>query len=200
MLQAASAGSLDLYEEGIRVLHLLYPNSWSDLLLADEEMRFEHWDRMYETLTESADDDEPMPADFDENRPWDYIICQSAFELGVNNLGQPWWQMNLVAGLNSPQSTQSVISRLVGRSSQAAFPGRSEKRSPPPHREHAVAQPSGKLCKKWNKGQCSRKGCPDNNLHHCSKCGQPNHGANTCGDLVRPVGGKGPGKGKKSRK
>ena len=200
MLQAASAGSLDLYEEGIRVLHLLYPNSWSDLLLADEEMRFEHWDRMYETLTEGADDDELLPADFNEDRPWDYIICQSAFELGVNNMGAPWWQMNIVAGLNSPQSTQSVIARLVGRGSQAAFPGRPEKISPPPHREPAAPQPSGKLCKKWNKGHCSWKRCPDNKLHQCSKCGQPNHGANTCGrDLVQPVG-KGAGKGKKSRK
>ena len=108
--------------------------------------------------------------------------------------------MNLVAGLNSPQSTQSFIAWLVGRGFQAAFPGRSERRSPPPQREPAKQQPAGKLCKKWNKGQCSWKGCPENKLHQCSKCGQPNHGANTCGGCDPAGKGASKGAGKKSRK
>jgi hypothetical protein len=193
MLEAASAGSLDLYEEGIRVLTTLYPNSWSDILLADEEMRFEHWDDMYETLSDG--DDGPAPADYDETRPWDFIISQSAFELGVNNLGHAWWQMNLVAALNSPQSTQSVIGRLLGRSSQAAFRGKAQ-RSPPAHRE----QTRGKVCDNWNKGQCAVGPCPQGLVHKCSRCGKHNHGATTCGKLVQPSAGKAGGKGKKSRK
>jgi hypothetical protein len=81
---------------------------------------------MMEELT-----DEPEPG-FDESRPWDYIIAQSSFDLSEKNHESGWWKMNLVAGLNSPQSTQSVIGRLIGRTpGSASFLG-NVTRTPPP--------------------------------------------------------------------
>jgi hypothetical protein len=194
-LGAVSAGSLDLYQEGVRRLTHLYPAAWGDILLAEEEMKFEHWGRMQEMLTAS-----PAPK-YESDRPWDFIVAQSAFTLGTGSMCYGWWQEHLVAGLNSPQSTQKIIAGLIGRAPRAA-PASSSRSAPAPGSPKNLADTSSKACRKWNKGVCSSTGpCPDGYAHTCSKCGLPGHGAHKCkAGLVRPVGGGGGPKDKKSRK
>ena len=132
-LGAASAGALELYAEGIRMLNLLYPRSWGDILLADEDMRYENWDRMLENLEEAVN-----PAQgFSKQRPWDHIIATSAFNLGNEGTEVGWWNLNLVAGLNSPQSTLAVTQALTGRPSSGQA---SSSRSSPLLALHDISQ------------------------------------------------------------
>ena len=98
-LGAVSSGSLDLYQEGIRRLTVLYPNSWTEILVAEEEMKFEHWDRMQEMLVR-----EPAPQ-YRASQPWNFIVAQSAFNLGKQSMCTGWWKEHLTAGLNSAQNT-----------------------------------------------------------------------------------------------
>jgi hypothetical protein len=104
MLEAAAPGALDAYQEGIRHLTVFFPNSWSDIALADVDMRYDHWERL-------LDDTEGAPEGFEACRPWNYVITHCAY--GEATLrGAHWWDMNLVKPLQCPESTQAVISRM----------------------------------------------------------------------------------------
>jgi hypothetical protein len=188
-LGAVSSGALELYSEGIRILTTLYPHAWGEILLADEEMRYENWDRMLETFEDS---DVPIPG-FNPARPWDFIVAASAFNLGLKGTEAGWWNMNLVAGLNSPQSAQSITSSLTGRPQAGRAASSSQ---PHPRRDDKgvkgdTRKGGGKgkeaLCHKWNSAiSCHRFRCPLNYVHKCSSCGSTEHGATSC-SLVKPI-------------
>ena len=148
------------------------------------------------------------PADFNPACPWDFILAQSAYDMGTTSLSSKWWQLNLVAGLSSTQSTQSVIAKLIGRAPRntSSFPGKSSssRGSPPPARvekPHDKKGKGGRLCNMWNKGRCSKIKCPEGLTHRCSICGQGNHGAQICLKNPNADPAKRPGKFvKKARK
>ena len=48
MVGAASPHALDLYEEGVRQLALLYPAAWTHILHQEENLRAEEWQIMNE--------------------------------------------------------------------------------------------------------------------------------------------------------
>ena len=193
-LGAVSSGALELYAEGIRRLVLLYPAAWGDILLAEEEMRFEHWDRMQEQLLVDPD------PKYNTTRPWDFIVAQSAFSLGANNRCHGWWQEHLVAGLCSSQPTQKITDALIGRSSRGPAARTTNARE--------VAMPPGArtgICREWNKGTCSHP-CPGGYQHICATCKQGRHGSYNCqqgkGSSAKgPKAGRGPkGKGPKQQR
>ena len=72
MLNVASPGALDQYQEGIRILTVLFPQSWGDIAQADVNMRWQYMERLLEDL-------EGAPAGFDPARPWGYIFSQCAY-------------------------------------------------------------------------------------------------------------------------
>ena len=219
-LGAVSAGALELYVEGIRSLVTLYPRSWGNILLADEEMRYENWDRMLETLEES---DVPV-AGFNKQRPWDHIVATSSFSLGTDGTQSGWWNIHLVAGLNNPQSAEVVTQGLTGRlptraSSSTQPPPQDYYHAPPPRREDKKKKGGGKgadtakgggkgggLCNRFNSPiGCNRFRCPLNYTHRCSVCNSTEHGATECAGsgIVKPdLSGKAgkAGRGKKSHK
>ena len=180
-LGAVSQGSLTLYQEGIRRLTVLYPHSWGEILIAEEEMRFEHWDRMQEELVR-----EPLPK-YLSTRPWDFIVSQSAYSLGKANMCTGWWKEHLTAGLNSTQRTQTVVSGLLGRSDRGSVlaPGQaSSSTSPPPVAppKGAGRNPTPKTCDKFNAGNCGAPDgpCPKGYAHQCAHCKSKSHAKLDC--------------------
>jgi hypothetical protein len=184
-LGAVSSGPLTLYQEGIRRLTVLYPHSWGEILIAEEEMRFEHWDRMQEDLVRL-----PLPG-YQPARPWNFIVAQSAFSLGKASLCTGWWKEHLTAGLNSAQRTQTVVAGLLGRSERGSVlaPGQassstaSSSAAPPAQGKGAgKATASLKTCDKFNAGTCGGPdgSCPNGYAHQCSVCKSRSHARVDC--------------------
>jgi hypothetical protein len=186
MLEAICPGNLDRYSSGIRKLTVLYPHSWSDILVADYEMRWVHMERMLEEA-------DLVTPGLDPERPWDYIMEQAAYG-SAKLLGHEWWSDNLVSSLNSPESTQAVLAKLHRRpvdlhrypanTNGGGGRARGSNQAPPP-REVG-------LCNKYNKAPegCTEP-CPLNYKHACSACGKPGHGALHCQKGSRKGAGKG---------
>jgi hypothetical protein len=200
MLQAASPGTLDDYQEGIRLLTVFYPRSWGDIALADVDMRYEYWGRV-------LDETEGDPSGFNPRRPWDYVIGQCAY--GESKLrGAHWWEMNLVKPLQSPEDTQVVISRMEGRPLAHRYPANSSEGAlaPPPQaqalrqaRQGSAAASSSSsppaFCAAYNEGRCAAV-CPYGQLHACCHCGKTSHPVKGCYQLFPKPLVKGAGKGK----
>jgi hypothetical protein len=208
MCDAACPGGLDAYQVGIFHLTVFFPTSWSDIALAGVNMRYDYWQRIHEDMNPAN-----LPVEYDTKKPWDWIIMQCAY--GEATLkGAHWWEMHLVKALISPQSTQSVIARLEGRSVQqrpplAAMDDEGDERISKRARGNGAGRGSDKragkgVCNDFNLGRCKNQVCPRGYTHSCSFCGKAGHGAKACRanpanaetPLVKPVrdkrkGGKG---------
>jgi hypothetical protein len=169
MLSAASPGALDDYAEGIRHLTTFHPNAWSDIATADEKMRWELWDRMHEELVQLLVLGHP-PVGYNPKMSWGYIIGASTYGPPTNPTAY-WWTVQLVGGLSSSSSTQSVVAALEGRAAGRQQQGRPDR--------PVKAPPAKGVCREFNKGNCTLP-CPGNWAHICSHCKKPNHGADKC--------------------
>jgi hypothetical protein len=180
MLSAASPGALDDYAEGIRHLTLFHPHAWSDIAVAEEKMRWEHWDRMREELVELISLGHP-PIGFNPKMPWDYIIGASTYGPPSNPTAY-WWTLQLTGGLASSSSTQSVVAALEGRTSAhhtviASLTRRPGGRQQPGRSDKAPPAKVG-ACRKFNEGNCRVKDCKWQ--HVCDFCKKPGHISTTC--------------------
>jgi hypothetical protein len=193
MLGEASPGTLELYEESIRQLSVLYPASWGDLCIAEEKLRWSHWDRMYEEITSDLQREAAPHPGFNPDMPWEYIISHSAYG-PPKHLTAHWWFLNLVGPLNSPSGTKQVVAALEGRRitnqwndrrARPAFEDRQQGGYEERNRTSAKTQ----VCRGFNSGNC-RHPCPNGRIHKCDYCGKGNHGANNCNQKAGKGGGK----------
>ena len=92
MCKAASVAALDAYELGISTLMDCFPHAWHLVAVADEVCRNERWPRLKTKFGQT------LPAGYNPERPWSYIIQASAFGQDDDMTPKPlafWWKMHV---------------------------------------------------------------------------------------------------------
>ena len=110
MLDAATQGSLNQYEEGLRQLNIVY-KEWAVIGRAESTMRSTQWAVILEEFKRSK------PEGFNEDRPWDMVISASAFGVETS-VRAHWWWMHVTGPLSAAggaSSAQATADRLDGR-------------------------------------------------------------------------------------
>ena len=218
MLDQASVGALDAYAEGIRQLVLTY-SEWGCISRADVTMRSVQWSIVKEEM------DRAKPQGYDAMKPWDHIICKTAF--GSEGPRAHWWWLAVVGPLSAGGAAASSgaalgrVDRLEGRVHQEQ-PSKKQKganngggNSLNPSSKGKGAPKGNKqakeICYDWNNGGCADGPCPNGRQHICRHCRQPHRGngctknptkganaQNTPAKRKRPNGKKSGGKGSKA--
>ena len=187
MLDAASLGALNQYEEGLRQLSTMY-REWACIARAESTMRSTQWTIILEEAKRN------QPKGFNDNRPWDFVIGASSFgvEHGVRS---HWWWLHVTGPLSTSGSSSSAMNisdQLVGRQVDmptGAPPNKKSKtnrggRGAP---NHPVGSAHGSSpCFLWNDGGCTEP-CAQGRSHTCKFCG----GAHRGRDCYQRPGGKG---------
>jgi len=127
MLGAARPSTLDAYEEGLRQLTILFPHGWGTLVTADEIMRSERWEVALEQAMAAP------PPGMDEQRPWDYIILNSAY--GRDGVRSHWWETRVVLPLlqgASHRQAGTTAARLESSFTVPSFAASASSGAPPP--------------------------------------------------------------------
>ena len=70
----AKIATLDGYEAGIRNLMNMYPQAWDLVVVADEIVRSEGWERLHDEYAKTS------PPNFKASMPWDCVIANSTCE------------------------------------------------------------------------------------------------------------------------
>ena len=96
MLGAASLGTLNQYEEGLRQLTIVY-QEWSCIARAETTMRSTQWAIILEEARRSE------PKAFDKDKPWDYVISASAFGVAAGTatlrvVADQHWSSDVIVG------------------------------------------------------------------------------------------------------
>ena len=176
MLDAASQGSLNQYEEGLRQLTTMY-GSWACISRSETTMRATQWTIILEEAKRSK------PVNFDESRPWDFVISASSF--GVEHgMRSHWWWLHVVGPLSASGgvgSAMAIADRLDGRPTEVrseAPPSKKNRANRP--QTNAPIHPVGNshaegACYAWNDGGCSDP-CPRGRSHVCRYCSGPHRG------------------------
>ena len=174
MLDAASLGTLNQYEEGLRQLTVVY-QEWSCIARAEATMRSTQWAIILEEAKRAE------PTNFNKDRPWDYVIGASAF--GVDHcVRSHWWWLHVTGPLSTTGSSGgavAVANRIDGRPEESSGPaakkqkpGRAGKTPP-----HPVASNSFNMhCYNWNDGKSCPEPCVHGRKHVCRWCGGPHRG------------------------
>lgn len=80
MLDAASLAALHNYEMVIEKLTRTYPTAWHLIYAADELARSGHSNRVRAKVIMDMRAGKPPPANWDQNRPWDYVFTMIAVD------------------------------------------------------------------------------------------------------------------------
>ena len=113
MLDAASLGSINGYEEGIIPLSTIF-REWGCLSRADTTMRMTQWQVVLSELKEGK-------APYDPKKPWDAVIKHSSFAQDAG-LRTHWWWLNLVGPLSmggGAERAMQTIDALENRPSSS---------------------------------------------------------------------------------
>lgn len=192
MLDAASQGALNQYEEGLRQLTTMY-GSWACISRSETTMRATQWTIILEEARRAK------PQNFDESKPWDFVISASSF--GVEHgMRSHWWWLHVVGPLSASggvSTAMAIADRLDGRPTdmrneappnKKAKASRSQTSAPlhPVGSSHAEG-----ACYAWNDGGCSEP-CPRGRSHVCRYCSGPHRGKD-CRNKPSSSYGKGGG-------
>ena len=178
MLDAASLGALNSYEEGLKELAFMYESSWAVISQADLHMRSVQW----AIVLEEAKSDGPMG--YDASKPWDYVIRASSFS--TSGIRSHWWWLHVVGPLSKSSSARDAVvtaNRLEGRPNEHGEPAPKKRRGlrsgkgsfgsggarAPPHPQATQSKRAHEVCYSWNSGQCTEP-CPDGRAHKCRHC------------------------------
>ena len=174
MLDAASLGALNQYEEGLRQLTVVY-QEWSCIARAESTMRSTQWAIILEEARRSE------PANFNKDRPWDYVIGASAF--GVDHcVRSHWWWLHVTGPLSTAGSSggaMAVANRIDGRPEEGSGPATKRQKPNRPGKtpQHPVASTSHTMhCFNWNDGKNCPEPCAHGRRHVCRWCGGPHRG------------------------
>ena len=190
MLDAASLGSLNQYEEGLRQLTTVY-KEWSCIARAEATMRATQWAILLEEVRRTK------PTDFDEQRPWDFVIGVSSF--GVEHgMRAHWWWLHVTGPLSTSGSSAAAMStadRIDGRTTVNEHVDHSKKqrtgKGSNSHAPHPVASAIADTpCYPWNDGlECSEP-CSRGRKHACKHCGGAHRGKDCWQKGSKKGGGK----------
>ena len=172
MLDLASPQVLDDYHEGIRQLSTLFPSSWGVVFTADEIMRSEQWDIIYEQFV-----DEGLSED---KYAWNKVLAVSAFGKASGDI-RHWWDTHVLFPIQAHGNNAKVkVSEIEGSENLPTDDGRygwshgrnrgggGARRSKP---KSAAKPQSNTKCAAWNNGGCAKFGkCPNGDKHSCSVC------------------------------
>jgi len=201
MLRAARPATLDGYAEGIRQLSVLFPGGWGTISVADESMRAEQWDIIFEQAAGNS------PVSMDPALPWDFVLGQSTYGV-AGALRAHWWELRVVLPLvrGSPAAVAADVSlQLEGSAPVSGASGAGKKRvrggagrnQPPPRAQLPRPASSSavhglQFCHAWNRGagNCPDP-CPNGRLHACEHCGRDGHKGFECRSKGKGKGSKG---------
>ena len=184
MLDGATLGALNKYEEGLRQLWLTY-GDWAVISQADIAMRSREWTIVHDELVQSG----TLPS----AKPWGHVMQVTAFG-EVTGPRAHWWWLHVVGPLSNKASSsaKAVVERLEQRPSNntpiSASKGASSSGRGQPKAKASGKSKSSEYCFAWNEGNCKQH-CPEGRRHACRFCDGPHRGKD-CADR------KGDGKGK----
>ena len=184
MLDAATLGSLNKYEEGLRQLWLTY-GDWAVISQADVAMRSREWTIVHDELLQGKSLG---------SKPWSQVMQTTAFG-EVAGPRAHWWWLHVVGPLTNKagNSAQVVVDRLEQRptNQHPLTTARAVHGSGGGGKAKAKASggkpKSAEYCFSWNDGGCKHN-CPEGRLHKCRFCEGPHRGKECPG---RPAKGEG---------
>ena len=105
-LDAGIGADFDIYEEGIRILSMLFPNLWGLIFRADETMRSEEWRMIHYGVVGMG----AAPGG------WPSIIRRSAYGAEDGNRSQWWMHHVLTPALTAPSAlgAAALVDRVEG--------------------------------------------------------------------------------------
>ena len=193
MLEAATLGALNRYEEGLRQLWTTY-GDWAVLSQADIAMRSREWTIVHdELLLEGKLTD----------KPWGQVMHVTSFG-EVTGPRSHWWWLHVTGPLSNKagNAAQHVIERLEQRPTNTTpiqpVKGAGRTTNNPKAKQAKTSgsrNPAQEYSYAWNDGGCKFQ-CPESRKHQCRFCDGAHRGKDCTGRTSKGGGKAAPTKNK----
>ena len=142
-LGTVSPAALDAYERGISQLNEFHPQHWGVVYCADELLRSEVWQSVYDGLVDAK----TLP----EDHPWDFVMRVTTYG---GPLATPamvhWWKTHVDAPIQHSGAPMAFLQRLEGTHLLPTPSGMASSSDAPPYAAADRNQPRDKKSKNKN--------------------------------------------------